>query len=144
MNARSSLKNGQSRRRGYTFLEVQVAFIVLGVALAGLCPLSVVQLKLMARLEARIPAHSTSHLDTAGDWVQDPTSPAAIYYVVPFPEPLAGAFAEATRQAAADRFIAYSTATTLAPATNPTHTVTLQSITYQQVTRTVAAQVQVQ
>jgi hypothetical protein len=41
-------------RRGLTYLEIQIAFAVLGVALSGLAPLAVAQLRLMERAEARV------------------------------------------------------------------------------------------
>ena len=40
-------------RAGHTLLEIQVALIVLGVALAGLCPILVTQSKLLRRIESR-------------------------------------------------------------------------------------------
>jgi hypothetical protein len=39
------------RRTGYTFLEVSVAFTLLGVGLAGLCPLVVMQVRLSKKIE---------------------------------------------------------------------------------------------
>jgi len=41
-------------RRGYTLLEVQVAFAVLGIGLAGLCPFVVMQLRQVRQLELRL------------------------------------------------------------------------------------------
>jgi len=38
-----------------TTLEIQVALVVLGIALSGLCPLIVMQMKLLRRIEARTP-----------------------------------------------------------------------------------------
>lgn len=42
----------QPRRAGVTCLEIQVALVVLGVALAGICPLAVIQMKLLKRIES--------------------------------------------------------------------------------------------
>ena len=42
------------RRRGNSLLEVQVAFAVLGVGLAGMCQLAVVQLRQVWVLESRL------------------------------------------------------------------------------------------
>ena len=44
-------------RRGITLLEVQVALIVLGITLAGICPILIVQSKLLRKFESR-PAGS--------------------------------------------------------------------------------------
>src|SRR5262245_32439933 len=40
------------RRAGFSILEAQVAFIMLGIALAGVCPLIVMQVKLSKRVTA--------------------------------------------------------------------------------------------
>lgn len=40
-------------RRGVTLLEVQVALIVLGITLAGICPILIVQSKLLRKFESR-------------------------------------------------------------------------------------------
>src|SRR5689334_7334906 len=37
-------------RRGFSLLEVQVAFVLLGIGLAGVCPLIVMQVKLSKRV----------------------------------------------------------------------------------------------
>ena len=38
-------------RRGFSMLEVQIAFTLLGVALAGICPLIVMQLKMSRKIQ---------------------------------------------------------------------------------------------
>ena len=43
------------KRLGFSFLELQVAGVLLAVGLAGLAPLVVMQLKQTARVEARVP-----------------------------------------------------------------------------------------
>ena len=40
------------RRRGFSILEVQVAFILLGIGVAGVCPLVIIQVKLARRVAA--------------------------------------------------------------------------------------------
>lgn len=45
-----------ARRSGSTYLEVQVAFAVLGVALAGLAPVVVSQLRMTERVEDLLPS----------------------------------------------------------------------------------------
>ena len=41
-------------RRGYVLFDVQMAFVVLGIGLAGLCPLAVMQLRQVRMLEMRM------------------------------------------------------------------------------------------
>jgi hypothetical protein len=41
-------------RRGYVLFDVQMAFVVLGIGLAGLCPLVVMQLRQVRMLEMRM------------------------------------------------------------------------------------------
>src|SRR5271168_2259390 len=56
------------RRRGYSMLEMEIAFGVFGVILAGLCPVVVAELRHVKKLESRF-------------------QPSVNYYVVPRPEP---------------------------------------------------------
>jgi hypothetical protein len=49
-------------RAGFSLLEVQVAFVVLGVALAGFCPLVVMQLRMTRTLQAEFDPASTHDL----------------------------------------------------------------------------------
>ena len=53
----SGLRFGR-RRRGSWLLEVQIAFALLGIGLAGLCPFVVMQLKQLLNLESRFMATS--------------------------------------------------------------------------------------
>ena len=53
----SGLRSGR-RRRGSWLLEVQIAFVLLGIGLAGLCPFVVMQLKQLVNLESRLMATS--------------------------------------------------------------------------------------
>lgn len=45
------MRLGRPARAGYSFLEVQVAFILLGIGLAGLVPLIVIQVRLSKKIE---------------------------------------------------------------------------------------------
>jgi hypothetical protein len=54
--ARAMSGDRSARRRGSTYLEVQVAFAVLGVALAGLAPVVVSQLRMTERVEDLLPS----------------------------------------------------------------------------------------
>ncbi|WP_152054029.1 hypothetical protein [Tautonia marina] len=49
-------------RRGSTYLEVQVAFAVLGVALAGLAPIVASQTRLITRIEQTISTDTINYL----------------------------------------------------------------------------------
>ncbi len=48
-----------NHRRGFTLLEIQAAFIVLGFSVAALVPFAIGQLKLVAALERRLPPNAT-------------------------------------------------------------------------------------
>ena len=49
-------------RRGFSLLEVQAAFLILGFSVAALFPFAVAQLKLVAALERRLPPGVTFSL----------------------------------------------------------------------------------
>ena len=46
-------------RRGFSLLEIQASFVVLGLSVAGLVPFAIAQLKLVATLERRLPPNAT-------------------------------------------------------------------------------------
>jgi type II secretory pathway pseudopilin PulG len=74
-------------RPGYTLLEVQVAFAVLGIGLAGLCPLVVMQLRQVRQLELRLEGQVVQKSFLTG---QNQTMlPGINYYIVPWTNPLA-------------------------------------------------------
>jgi hypothetical protein len=76
---------GPGRRPAFSLLELEVAFVVFGVALSGLCPLVVMQTRHVKYLEARL-------------------SPQRVYYLVPSSNTWAqklGAAATVTAQAPA-------------------------------------------
>ncbi len=72
-------------RRGSWMLEVQIAFVVLGIALAGLCPFVVMQLRQLRTLESRLTA-STYVFHSVG---MAPRTVQAnqVYYLVPWNNP---------------------------------------------------------
>ncbi len=47
------------RRRAFSLLEVQAAFLILGFSMAAIFPFAVAQLKLVASLERRLPPNTT-------------------------------------------------------------------------------------
>jgi hypothetical protein len=71
-----------SSRRGVTLLEVQIAFAMLGVALAGLAPLVVMQLRQVRQLELRLEGQVVQTSASSG------TSQMMLagqpYYIVPW------------------------------------------------------------
>ncbi len=79
---------GRGRRRGASLLEVQIAFAVLGIGLAGLCPFVVTQLRQVTRLESRLAANR--YVST---YVYEPSGPVVrpgsgtVYYLVPWNNP---------------------------------------------------------
>jgi hypothetical protein len=76
MQSRSS-KN--TLRAGYSFLELQVAFVLLGIALAGLGPLVVMQSRQLRMLEARFDHQQTYYLvPSTNVWAGKLGAPAAI------------------------------------------------------------------
>jgi type II secretory pathway pseudopilin PulG len=74
-------------RGGYTLLEVQVAFAILGIGLAGLCPLVVMQLRQVRQLELRLQGQvvQTSFLTGQTQTMLQ----GSTYYIVPWTNPLA-------------------------------------------------------
>lgn len=76
-------------RNGFTILELQVAFVTFAIAMAGLCPLVVMQSKHLARIEERFSDDATYYLiPSTDDWArklgasasiktEDPGPPAA-------------------------------------------------------------------
>jgi hypothetical protein len=57
MTPRTASANG--RRRAFSLLEVQAAFIILGFSMAAIFPFAVAQIKLVAALEQRLPPNTT-------------------------------------------------------------------------------------
>ena len=56
-------------RSGFSLLEVQVSFVLFGMALTGLAPLTVMHLRQLQQLEQRLPAGETHYLVPSGsDW----------------------------------------------------------------------------
>jgi hypothetical protein len=86
-------------RAGYSFLEMTVAFTLLGIGLAGLCPLMVMQLKLSRRLArvnpsdyeaanvpistATAPQPYTTAVPYLCPYDPNPDHPSMIYYLAP-------------------------------------------------------------
>ncbi|NQT13399.1 MAG: type II secretion system protein [Planctomycetes bacterium] len=66
-------------RKGFSFLELQVAFVLLGIALAGLVPLVVMQSKQLKRIEDRLSSQTTHYLAPSDSlWARKLGVPATI------------------------------------------------------------------
>ena len=75
-------------RAGFSFLELQVAFVVFGIALAGLGPLVVMQLRQCERLEDRFNTKTTYYLDPSLDqWARKLGATALVKTQDPPPRP---------------------------------------------------------
>jgi hypothetical protein len=53
------MRSSRRRRAGVSYLEIMVAMVVLGIGLAGICPLILMQLKLLRKLESPSPSSSS-------------------------------------------------------------------------------------
>jgi type II secretory pathway pseudopilin PulG len=73
------------RRRGNSLLEVQVAFAVMGVGLAGMCQLAVVQLRQVRALENRLQGQVVQSSSTTG--TSQTMLTGQTYYLVPWQNP---------------------------------------------------------
>jgi hypothetical protein len=73
------------RQRGSAMLEVQIAFALLGIGLAGLCPFVVVQLRQLSKLESRLKASSYTY-NSVGMASRTVLSNQT-YYLVPWNNP---------------------------------------------------------
>jgi type II secretory pathway pseudopilin PulG len=74
-------------RPGYSLLEVQVAFAVLGIATAGLTPFVIMQLRQVRQLELRLQAQVTRSNTSSGSALT--IFAGQTYYIVPWTNPWA-------------------------------------------------------
>ena len=79
--------SGPHVRRGYSLLEVQVAFAILGIGLAGLCPLVVMQLRQVRQLELRLQGNVVQNNPVTG--ASQTMLQGNLYYIVPWTNPWA-------------------------------------------------------
>jgi type II secretory pathway pseudopilin PulG len=82
-----SVSHVRRSRRGYTLLEVQVAFAILGIGLAGLCPLVVMQLRQVRQLELRLEGQVVQKSFLTGQ--SQTMLQGNTYYIVPWTNPWA-------------------------------------------------------
>jgi len=72
------------RRAGYSFLELQVSFVVFGIALAGLGPLVIMHLKQLRKVEERCSDQETHYLVPSTDnWARKLGASASLTTVDP-------------------------------------------------------------
>jgi hypothetical protein len=79
-----------SGRAAFSLLELQVAFVVFGIALTGLCPLVVMQTRHVKNLEARLNPQTVYYLVPSSDlWTAKLGAAATVtpQLVVPAPPP---------------------------------------------------------
>jgi hypothetical protein len=68
---KASSMRGSGRRPAFSLLELEVAFVVFGVALSGLCPLVVMQTRHVKYLEARLSPQTVHYLvPSSNTWAQ--------------------------------------------------------------------------
>ena len=53
----------KSRRRGFSYLETQVAMVLFTMTISGAVPLAVIQTRQLARVESRFEPGSTQYLN---------------------------------------------------------------------------------
>jgi type II secretory pathway pseudopilin PulG len=75
------------RRGGYSLIEVQVAFAILGIGLAGLCPLAVMRLRQVRQLELRFQGNVVQTSFATGQ--SQSMLAGTKYYIVPWANPWA-------------------------------------------------------
>lgn len=103
------------RRSGYIMAEAILAFAIFGIALAGLFPFVLTQLKLTRKLESRFQGDVYSYKDVARQHLAYPDHPnlAQTYYAVPWKNPrmqslIGGALITTDRGNAIDDFTSQS------------------------------------
>jgi hypothetical protein len=70
-------------------LEVQIAFALLGIGLAGLCPFVVMQLRQLSSIESRLKASTYVFQNVGMASRTVPPNPNQVYYLVPWNNPWA-------------------------------------------------------
>lgn len=74
----------RSPRPGFSLVELQVAFVVLGIAVSGLCPLVVMQSRQLKRIESRLnPANTYYVTPSTNSWARKLGAGASVSTVAP-------------------------------------------------------------
>src|SRR5437588_12563920 len=83
--ARGPFKRG-ARRPGFSFLELQVAFVLFAIALAGVCPLVVVQSRQLTKIEGRLGHQAPYYVVPSSDaWARKLGAAASVTATDPGP-----------------------------------------------------------
>jgi hypothetical protein len=79
---------GAAKRAGFSLLEMEVALIVLAIALTGICPLIVMHWRVLGALDRRLSAGTPHYLIPSQDaWARKLGAGAAIVEIDPGPPP---------------------------------------------------------
>lgn len=90
MRIRSASLPDAGRPAGFSLLELQIAFVVFGIALAGLCPLVVMQSKQLTKIDGWISPQNTYYLVPSSDaWTRKLGAVAMMQTQNPGPKPAA-------------------------------------------------------
>jgi hypothetical protein len=82
--ASGRFRRGSKYRAGVSLLELEVAFVVFGIALSGLAPLVVMHLRQVEKLEQRLNASTTYYLTPSSDsWARKLGAAATISSTAP-------------------------------------------------------------
>jgi len=74
------------KRAGFSFLELQVAFVLFAIALAGVCPVVVMQSRQLSQIEARLNAQTTYYLiPSSAAWARKLGAAASVTTIDPGP-----------------------------------------------------------
>ena len=75
-------------RRGFSLVELEVAFVVFAIAMSGLCPLVVMQSKHLGRIESRFSPNTVYYVKPSADlWARKLGAAAVVYSSDPGPSP---------------------------------------------------------
>ena len=78
-----------SRRRGFSYLETQVAMVLFMLTVSGVVPLAVIQTRQLSRVESRFEPDTEQYLNQPeGRWAKKLGTPAILSDTPPEPEPL--------------------------------------------------------
>lgn len=87
---RGGIVRKQTNRAGFSLVELEVAFVVFAIAMAGLCPLVVMQSKHLKRIENRFSKNNTYYVQPSSDiWARKLGACATITSVNPGTAPTA-------------------------------------------------------
>jgi hypothetical protein len=109
------------RRRGHSLLDVQVAFVILGIGLAGLSQVVVMQIRQVRVLENRLQGQ-VMRTNTS-----TPMLPGQTYYLVPWKNPWTRKLSGAA-QIVASSSIPGDPVVSLSGSATPAYTINIQSL----------------